>query len=180
MSKNKYILGLDASTTSTGVGVLDLNNNLIHYEVLECNFENVFDRFAFLHKSIGDIINRYDIDIIVIEDVAIGSKNNLQRGKELTILQGLVLGISYDLNIPCILYMPSTWRSIVKTYDGTREGMKREKQKQKAVDIVNELYNLDFKYFERTTKKYGKSDDDIAEAILLALAYIKQLGKEEI
>ncbi len=179
MAKNKYILGLDAATKNTGVAILDLNYNIIHYELLESDFDNVYDRFSYIYKQIGDIIYKYDIDIVVIEDVAIGSKNNLQRGKELSILQGVILGLTYTLNIPCKLYMPSRWRSLVGTYDGTREGTHREMQKQKAVDIVNDIYSLDFKYFKTNTKKNGKSDDDIAEAILLCVAYLRDNGYEK-
>ena len=56
--------------------------------------------------------------------------------------------------------------------------MKREVQKQTAVNKVNEIYNLDFNYYPRDTKK-NKSDDDKAEAILIARALYLE-NKEEI
>jgi hypothetical protein len=61
-------------------------------------------------------------------------------------------------------------------YDGTRAGMKRAVQKELAVDKVNKLYNLNFNYYIRDTKT-KQSDDDVAEAILIARAYF--LEKKE-
>ena len=51
--------------------------------------------------------------------------------------------------------------------------MRRDNQKRKAVEIVNELFGLDFVYNETETKSRF-TDDDKAEAILIALAYLKQ------
>ena len=51
--------------------------------------------------------------------------------------------------------------------------MKREVQKQKAIDKVNEIYNLNFIY-NKTETKTKHTDDDKAEAICLALAYITE------
>ena len=54
--------------------------------------------------------------------------------------------------------------------------MKREVQKQKAVDKINEVYNLGFIY-NATETKTRFTDDDKAEAICLGLAYIKDVRK---
>ena len=55
--------------------------------------------------------------------------------------------------------------------------MKRDVQKQRAVELVNRLYDLGFVYNARETKT-KLTDDDRAEAILIALAYIKEHGGE--
>ena len=98
---------------------------------------------------------------------------NLKTGKDLCILQGAILSLCFKYNIPYKFYAPSSWRSVIGTYDGTRQGMKREVQKQKAVDKVNEVYNLNFIY-NKTETKTKHTDDDKAEAICLALAYITE------
>ena len=56
--------------------------------------------------------------------------------------------------------------------------MKRNNQKRKAVEMVNELFGLDFVYNETETKSKF-TDDDKAEAILIALAYIKDARRLE-
>ena len=103
--------------------------------------------------------------------------NNLKTGKDLSILQGVVLSLCFKYELDYVLYNPSAWRSIVGLYNGTREGMKREYQKRAAVDKVNELFNFDFIYNETETKT-RLTDDDKAEAICLGLAYIKE-NKED-
>ena len=55
--------------------------------------------------------------------------------------------------------------------------MKRDFQKRKAVETVNSIYNLGFVYNETETKT-RLTDDDKAEAILIALAYLKDGNKE--
>ena len=72
------------------------------------------------------------------------------------------------------MYAPSSWRSIMGLYNGTTEGTKRDYQKQAAVDFVNKLYGFDFKYYTNDTKK-KQTDDDMAEAILLGLAFQKEM-----
>ena len=83
----------------------------------------------------------------------------------------------FKYNIAYTFYVPSSWRSIIGTYDGTRQGMKRDIQKQKAVDKTNEIYNLGFVY-SKTETKTKHTDDDKAEAICLGLAYIKDNNRK--
>ena len=83
----------------------------------------------------------------------------------------------FKYNIAYTFYAPSSWRSIIGTYDGTRQGMKRDIQKQKAVDKINEIYGLGFVY-SKTETKTKNTDDDKAEAICLGLAYIKDNNRK--
>ena len=50
--------------------------------------------------------------------------------------------------------------------------MKRDFQKRRAVEVVNEIYDLKLIY-NATETKTRFTDDDKAEAILIALAYLK-------
>lgn len=169
-------LGLDCATKKTGYSIFD-NDQLVESGTLVTSSEEIKDRIEELFFAIRNIVSKYDIEIIILEDVPVNSHSNLKVGKDLATLQGVVLGICFENNIGYHLYNPSAWRSIIKTYDGTREGMKREVQKQKAVEIANELYGLSLNYRKTDTIK-EKSDDDQAEAILIATAYIKE-SKED-
>lgn len=169
------ILGLDMSTKKTGYGLLGYDESLYDYGIISCDEDDIRDRMARIYEVVESLILKYNITHIVFEDVPISKHKNLQTGKTLCILQGVILSLCFRYNISYNLYTPSAWRSIIGTYDGTKEGTKREAQKIKAVEIVNNIYNLGFEYYQRDTKAH-KSDDDKAEAILLALAYIKELG----
>lgn len=169
------VLGLDMSTKKTGYGVIDKERNLYECGIVFSDDEDVRQRMFKVYQAVENLINKYEITHIAFEDVPISKHKNLQTGKTLCILQGVVLSLCFKYNISYTMYTPSSWRSIIGTYDGTKEGTKREAQKIKAVSIVNEIYNLDFKYYIRDTKTC-KSDDDKAEAILIAMAYLKEEG----
>ena len=164
------VLGIDASTKKTGYALLENENNILDYGLLISTKDYYIDRIQEIYIQLKDLIIKNDnINYIVIEDVPMNYKNNLKTARELILLQGLIFALSFTYNIPVVLYNPSAHRSLNGLYDGTREGMKRERQKQAAVDKVNELYGLNFKFYIRDTKS-NKSDDDMAEAILIARA----------
>lgn len=170
------ILGLDMATKKTGYGLLDEEANLYDYGVIRTINSEPRDRIKEVYDAIEEIINNNNITHIVLEDVPVTSHNNLKTGKDLCILQGAILALCFKYNIQYSFYAPSSWRSIIGTYDGTRQGMKRDVQKQKAVDKINELYDLDFVY-NATETKTRHTDDDKAEAICLGLAYIEDIRR---
>ena len=175
------ILGLDAATRKTVYSILNEKMEIIEYGLIRTiSTENV-ERMKEIYEQIDAILSKYPISNIVVEDVPVNTHNNLKTGKDLSVLQGVILALSFKYGISVKLYNPSAHRSINGLYDGTREGMKREFQKEKAVEEVNSLYGLDFKYYKSETKD-KKSDDDMAEAILIARAFIKDciVKKEEI
>ena len=168
------ILGIDAATKKTGYGILNADTGeLVDYGLIKTNSDDVRDRMKEIYFELKKIIESNDIKVVVVEDHA-----NLKTGKDLSILHGVILGVCFEQCLPWVVYAPSSWRSVVGTYDGTREGTKREVQKQVAVDKVNDLYNLDFKYFVRDTKE-NQSDDDKAEAILIARSFYLNENKED-
>lgn len=165
------ILGLDMATKKTGFGILSENGKLYACDVIRTSSTEPRERIREIYKAVEGLIKENNISYIVFEDVPVTSHNNLKTGKDLCVLQGAILSLCFKYDIGYSFYAPSAWRSIIGTYDGTRKGMKRNIQKQKAVEKVNELYDLDFVYYETETKS-RKTDDDKAEAICLALAYI--------
>lgn len=172
------ILGLDLATTKTGYAILDKNGSLIDYGAFRTQSKEPLERMKEIYLFLRDILNRYKITIIVAEDVAITVKNNLKVGSDLLRLQGLIYALAIEYDVPMVFYMPTAWRSIVGTYDGTREGTKRDVQKQRAVDKANDIYSLGLVYYKNETKE-NRTGDDMAEAILIALAYIKEVERSE-
>lgn len=167
------ILGLDMATQKTGYGLIDGDANLCEYGLIRTTSDNPRDRIKEIYDAVEDIIKNNHIVQVVLEDVPVTSHNNLKVGKDLCILQGAILALCFKYNISYLVYLPSAWRSLIGTYDGTREGTKRSVQKQKAVDKINQIYNLGFVYNESETK-IRHTDDDMAEAICIALAYLEE------
>lgn len=173
------ILGIDAATKKTGYGIIDAETGaLVDYGLIKTSSEDVRDRMKEIYFKLKEIIQRNDIKVVVVEDIPVNNHSNLKTGKDLSILHGVILGVCFEQCLPWVVYAPSSWRSVVGTYDGTREGTKREIQKQVAVDKVNELYNLNLHYFVRDTKE-NQSDDDKAEAILIARSFYLNEKKED-
>lgn len=171
------ILALDMATKKTGWALFNYKGELVEYGVIRTTASETKDRMEEIYFQICEILNEYKlITTIVFEDVPLNNHNNLKTGKDLSILQGVMLSLCFEHQLDYELYNPSAWRSIIGLYNGTREGMKRDYQKQAAVNKVNEVYGFNFVYNETETKT-RLTDDDKAEAICLGLAYIKE--KEE-
>ena len=175
------ILGIDAATKKTGYSILNSETgNLVDYGLIETSSVDVRDRMKEIYSKLKEIITNNDNSkVVVVEDVPVNKHSNLKTGKDLSILHGVILGVCFEQCLPWVVYAPSSWRSVVGTYDGTREGTKREVQKQVAVDKVNKLYNLNLHYFVRDTKE-NQSDDDKAEAILIARSFYLNEKKEDL
>lgn len=168
------ILALDMATKKTGWALFDYKGNLLEYGLLRTTRDETKERMEELYFQICEIINLHPrLTTIVFEDVPLNNHNNLKTGKDLAILQGVILSLCFEYELDYVLYNPSSWRSKIGLYNGTREGMKRSYQKQAAVDKVNELFGFNFIYNETETKS-KLTDDDKAEAICLGLAYIKE------
>lgn len=170
------ILSLDLATKKTGYAIMKDDSSLVEYGLIRTFSNEPRDRIKEIYFGVENIIKNNEITHIICEDVPINNHNNLKTGKDLCILQGAILTLGFLYGINFTFYNPSSWRSIIGLYDGTREGTKRAIQKQKAVNKVNEIYKLNLVYYEKENKNCI-TDDDKAEAICLGLAYIK--AKEE-
>lgn len=152
--------GIDASSSCTGVCIFD-NEELIYYEKFK-----PYKVIDFRHNTceivdqVADIINLYCPDVIYMEDVP--TFVNKQRGPKPMVALGAVQGIfyqklAYQYGYHIEYISVTSWR---KKLDFLKGAKKREEQKAKAVEFVNQRYGL----------KLGKSDDDIAESICLVVS----------
>lgn len=198
------ILGLDMSTTATGWALWD--KSLEKYGVLRADEKDISGRLLHMRKMIKEVLEDTMPDLVVMEEVPISDKKNLITAKNLCLVQGIAISLCCELNLPFKTSEPSHWRSKVGanktlyTCDKcehefvsksalnhlecsncgntafTRFRKKqlntREELKKRAVDMVNEMFGFEFIYKKRS----NKSDDDIAEAILLGLSERKSDG----
>lgn len=166
------IIAIDFATLKSGYAVF-VDNILKDYGIMRSDSSNVHERIMQIRAQILQKILQYNIAQIVLEEVPMQKNNNLMVAHDLCVGQGMVLGLCCEKELGLKLYAPSSWRSIMGLYNGTQAGTKRDYQKQAAVDLANQLYGLDFQYYKNDTKK-NKTDDDMAEAILLGLAFLKE------
>lgn len=162
------LLGLDASSSSTGWSVFD-NKGLAAYGIIKPEGEDWRERLVNQGDKLKEIIEKYRPNKIIMEDVPLKSGNS----KVLVILgavQGFIYGIAASYNIPVEFILPSEWRSPLGLYDGTREGTKRKELKRKSIEKANELFGLNLVWVSPSSKF---NQDDVSDAILLCYSYIK-------
>lgn len=162
-------VGIDASTSSTGVSVFD-NNKLIYYTTIKGIGNDWRERLFSQGKKITEIINTYSPNCVYMEDVPLKKTGGLQTLVILGAVQGFIYGIMASYSIPIYFLSPTKWRSDLNMFDGTQDGKKRDVLKEKAVNLVNKLFNINLVWAGPNSKK---SEDDVAEAILVAFSQIK-------
>ena len=135
---NKVILGLDASTTSTGWAIFN-DRGLAAYGCIKPDGVDWRERLVHQEPKLKEIIETYHPTQIVMEDVPLKNGNS----KVLVILgavQGFIYGVASSYAIPIKFILPSEWRSPMGLYDGTQEGKKRAELKKKAIEKANEIF----------------------------------------
>lgn len=156
----KKILSLDQALNLTGFAIYN-NEELILYGTFNLkdikDNNSVEEKISNVKKFLQKIINDYEIDFVVLEDIQ--SQVNINTFKQLSWLQGTLINFLYDNKICHLVLKPSEWRAIVGV-----KGRKRVDQKLNAREKVFDL-------FSKTVS------EDEADAILIGLASITANGK---
>ena len=116
-------MGIDASTKSTGWSIFD-NNKLIDYGLIQPTGEDWRQKLVNQGPVLIKIIEKYRPEKIFLEDVP--PKPTPKVNIILGAVQGFLIGLIAQFNIPIIFLLPSEWRSPLGLYDGTRKGTKRD------------------------------------------------------
>lgn len=156
------IMGIDASTTSTGWSVFR-DKQLIDYGCIKPTGKDWRERLICQEEYISAIVDKYSPDFVAMEDVPLSSNSN----KILVILgavQGFFYGIFAHYKIPVNFIIPSTWRSPIGLFSGDRAGTTRKEMKRKSIEKANELFGLNLQWVSMNS---SKNDDDISDAILI-------------
>lgn len=114
------LLSLDMSMRSSGVVVLDEDNNMYHFEVIKTDakqFPYDVDLMIYISGRIMDIIEAYDVTEFVIEGLSLNSKSAKKD-----VIAGIywVLITMVTINYPEILIgsIPvKSWRTHLRTKD---------------------------------------------------------------
>lgn len=164
------ILALDLSTKRSGWAV-KCGQNEVEYGVIASSAADVEKRIGIMRDGVIDLINKYNIDIIIAEEVrpenGESTRRNAHTEKVLLWLQGIIAIAAYEQNskIKYELIGASSWRSKLGI-QGYR--VKREEQKKIDIDFANKKYNL----------KLTTSQDDEADALGILTSYIEK-GNEK-
>lgn len=150
---NNTILSVDSSTTKTGWALWN-NSNLVNQGVISPKHKDYFDRVYEMYCVIRGMVSDFNVKELVIESPSF-VRLNPQSTLKLNQLYGAIRCLCRDVDIKCNIINPKSWKSKLL------KAKKRVEQKEEAVNIVNNLYNLGLK----------KTHDDIADAVLLGRYY---------
>ena len=160
------ILGLDASTKSTGYGIFHSETKrLIASGCITADGSDMIGRIKKIVKDIDErIFQKYQVNKLILEEVLPknGYQKSVQTYKALMYLQGQIVTLIHDKYpyIEIIFKYPSEWRKEVGVHSGA---VKREVVKQRDITYVKNVFGLDV-------------NDDEADGICLAYSEIKQKG----
>lgn len=156
-------LSIDNALVTSGYAVFD-NEKLIDYGTFTIKKTLPIERrLNAIMQEINKIYAEHeDIGKIVFEDIQL-EHGNVLTFKKLAYVQSAILLWCFYNEMDYEILMPSVWRKIL----GGSFGRKREEQKQHAIDLINDKFNV-------------KVDSDTADAICIGLAAIKESKSSEI
>lgn len=155
------ILGLDLSSKSSGYSVFD-DGKLIDYGCITSGSNNLYKRIDVMVDGVKEVLDKYQINHVYIEDVFPEDvHNNRNVFDALKYLQGFILHLLNDYNLPHTFFVASEWRAACGIHTG--RGIKRESLKPKDIAFVKEKFGIDV-------------NDDVADSICVGYASFKKQG----
>ena len=127
------ILALDQATKITGYALFD-GAELVHYGIFNINDED--DETARIHQIkmwLLSIIENYKPDIIGIEGIQYEANFGVTTFQTLARLQGVVMDLCFELDIPFKLCPTNTWRA----HNGVKGKSRQDKKKSMQLIIKN-------------------------------------------
>ncbi len=153
--KNKILIALDESTTSTGYAVFK-NSTLIEHGIFSSKSKDVLERVSYIMEEIEKLIKKYKPSDMIIEDVQITM--NAATAKSLLGLQFMIEIYAHRNNISCETYRTTKWRKILGLSNS--KTLDRKAKKQETIDYVKNKYRIEV------------LKDDESDAIAIGTAYL--------
>lgn len=168
------IIGLDMSTTSTGFGVFR-DDKLIDCGIIKPSAKDDWENRCYvISDQISKMIEKYNPDVVCIEDVPLKKTGQLSVAIQLGYLQGMVVKVFREKNVPYEKFAPTKWRG--KIPGMFEDGNHRDILKRKAISMCNDFFKREINKIRGKDLAYvsptsSKNEDDVAEAILIAYSY---------
>lgn len=157
-------LSLDQSLRTTGWAIFE-NKELKQYGHFTIpSHHPIEQRLNEFMRELNDLYREYEFDELFFEDIQ--NQNNNETYKKLAYVQATIVIWCYNNNIKFHILSPSHWRSVLKERCGISFGRKREEQKQKAIELVQQFFS-----------RMVISDE--ADAICLGYAGVCEQGRTE-
>lgn len=132
------VLALDQSSRTSGWAVFD-DGKLVTYGKFTADQTDVGDRLHFIRTRISWLIDDYDIDEVVFEDIQLQGNvaNNVATFKALAEVFGVLYELFVMLKIPRTAVLSTVWKSTLGI-----KGKDRAAQKKAAQAWVEKTYGV--------------------------------------
>jgi len=140
------VLALDQASHITGYSIFD-GLNLVSYGTFEAKETDEVKRFHEIKLWLISMIENWQCDIIGIEGIQYQQTMGVTTFQTLARLQGILMDLCVELNIPYVICPTNTWRA----HCGVK-GTKRTDKKRSMQLLVKEWYDVTV-------------SDDIADAV---------------
>lgn len=142
------VIAFDQASVNTAYSVWQ-DSELIRYGMVTADKKiKSHLRLRQMSVKIADVIKQEQPDYVVFEDCQLQA-GNAATFQVLCQLQGMIMALLYDAGVNFDVVRPSVWKSFI----GVAKG-KRDEQKAKTLDKIEELYQIAL-----------KQNDDLADAI---------------
>ena len=164
-----YFLGLDISTSCTGVCVLDKNYNVIYLDVIRLSkFDTFFDKCEEFKRFLTDIKQKYAIKKIVIEKNAQSFRKGLSSANVINVLarfNGAASYITFETLgvVPCFIDATSS-----RAVNGIKVNFKDKSSTTKEKVFCWVQNTIKHTWPQKKTGKFKTECYDMADAYVLA------------
>lgn len=132
------LLALDQASRITGYAIFE-DNQLITYGKIVTDDTDVGVRLSKIRKSVQRLIEDYQIDEVIMEDIQLQNnvQNNVQTFKTLAEVFGVIYELLTEMNIKNSAVLSSSWKSTLGI-----KGRTRPEQKKNAQEYVINTYGV--------------------------------------
>ena len=152
------IMAVDESILSTGVAIFRGDTLVFTTKIKTDSRKQFVERMTVIEQKLRELAHAYKVTVFLAEDVY--ANKSIMSYRYNLFIQGMLFALSKNVkNGIYDLYHPARWRSIL--------GMDCQKKKR------DELKQMDIAY-AREHAGIVTDSDDIADAVCIGLAYIKE------
>ena len=132
------VLALDQASRTSGWAVFD-DGKLVTYGKFTADQADVGDRLHFIRMRVSKLIDDYDIDEVVFEDIQLQGNvaNNVATFKALAEVFGVLYELFVMLKLPRTAVLSTVWKSTLGI-----KGKDRTAQKKAAQAWVEKTYGV--------------------------------------
>ena len=132
------LLALDQASRTSGWAVFE-DGKLLKYGKFTADHSDVGDRLHFIRGRVNQLIDEYDIDEVVFEDIQLQGNvaNNVQTFKALAEVFGVLYELFVTLKMPRTAVLSTVWKSTLGI-----KGIDRPAQKNAAQAWVEKTYGV--------------------------------------